>query len=97
VNVKLTMTVKALTRGLAPELLWKPARQLRRGCPENIYVDAPPGVVTGTPAVPTASAAPARPSKPVGPAVPEAVPVAPVETAPLSPPDKPKIIPIPAR
>jgi len=97
VNVKLTVTVKALTRGLAPELLWKPTRPMRRGCPENIYVDAPPGTLTGTPAVPTADAAPPPPPKPTGPAVPEAVPVAPVETEPLSPPDKPKIIPIPAR
>lgn len=97
VNVKLTVTVKALTRGLAPEYLWKPQRPLRRGCPENIFVDAPPGTATGTPAVPTASAAPATPPKPAGPAVPEAVPVAPVETEPLSPPDRPKIIPIPAR
>ena len=95
VNVKITLTGKALTRGLGKEFLWKPARTLRRGCPENIAVDAPPGTQLGTPAA--SAAAPPPPPKPTQPGVPESVPVGPVEAEPLSPPDKPKIIPIPAR
>jgi len=98
VNVKLTVTVKALTRGFGAEYLWKPTRPLRRSCPENIFVDAPPGAKIG---VPSANAAapppPQKPTPPKAPDVPESSPVAPVETAPLSPPDQPKTIPIPAR
>jgi ribonuclease I len=94
VNVKLTVTVKALTRGLAKDFLWKPSRPLRRSCPENIFVDAPPGAQLGTPA---ASAAPPPPPEPTQPGVPESVPVGPVETTPLAPPEQPRIIPIPAR
>jgi ribonuclease I len=99
VNVKLTVTARALTRGLSKELLWQPGRPLRRSCPENIFVDAPPGTPLGTPGgTPEASAAPAPPpAKPRAPDVPESSPVGPVETAPLEPPDQPKIIPIPAR
>jgi ribonuclease I len=93
VNVKITLTVKALTRGLAKENLWRPTRPLRRSCPESIEVDAPPGTPLGV--APAAAAAP--PPKPSGPPVPESVPVGPVETAPLSPPEKAEIIPIPAR
>jgi|SRR5581483_4424751 len=93
-NVKVTLTVKALTRGLGADYLWKPPRPLRRGCPENIFVDAPPGAQVG---VPSASATPAPPPNPTAPDAPESVPVAPVETAPLAPPERPKTIPIPAR
>jgi ribonuclease I len=92
VNVKITVSVKALTRGLGPDYLWKPTRPLRRSCPENIQVDAPP--VAEAAAAPDASV-PSAP-KPV-PGIPQAVPVAPVETEPLSPPDRPKVIPIPSR
>jgi ribonuclease I len=95
VNVKITVTVKALTRGLGPDYLWKPSRPLRRSCPENIVVDAPP-VVEAAPVAPVVSAPP-PPPKPTVPGAPEAVPVGPVETEPLSPPDAPRIIPIPSR
>jgi ribonuclease I len=97
VNVKLTVNVKALTRGLAPEYLWRPTKPLRRGCPENILIDAPPGTTVGAPAGAPAAAAPPPPPKPSGPAIPDAVPVGPVEAAPLAPPDRPETIPIPAR
>jgi ribonuclease I len=97
VNVKITVTAKALTRGLGKEFLWKPTRTLRRSCPENIVVDAPPGAQIGTPAANAApTPPPAKPNAPTEPAAPERVPVEPVETTPLSPPDGPKSFPIPA-
>jgi ribonuclease I len=96
VNVKITVTVKALTRGLAKENLWRPTRPLRRGCPENIEVDAPPGTLLGAEAAAPA-AAPPPPPKPSGPPVPQSVPVGRVETEPLSPPEKAETIPIPSR
>jgi ribonuclease I len=95
VNVKVTLTVKALTRGLAPEYLWKSDRPLRRSCPENILVDAPPGAEMGKPA---AQAAPPPPKpKPTEPGAPPSVPVGQVETEPLSPPETAKTITIPSR
>ena len=98
VNVKITLTVKALTRGLGKEYLWLPTRPLRRSCPENIVVDAPPGALAAAPAATVAPPpAPPPPSKAAGPEAPPSVPVGPVETAPLSAPDRPKTIPIPAR
>jgi ribonuclease I len=78
-QVRVAVTARALTRGLDKELLWKPASPLRRGCPENIVVDAPPVPIAKT-------VAPAEPAPPPGqPAAPDAVPVAPVETQPLEP------------
>ncbi len=96
INVKLTVTVRALTRGLSKETLWRPSQPMRRSCPENMIVDGPPGTQLGA-AAPAAKAAtpPPPPPKPRGPDVPPAVPVEPVETAPLSPPDRPKVIPFP--
>ncbi|HVY99481.1 MAG TPA: hypothetical protein VHA35_08275 [Dongiaceae bacterium] len=91
VNVKITLTVRALTRGLGKEFLWKPTRPLRRSCPENILVDAPPGAEAAG-----AAAAPPAP-KPPAPGVPQSMPVEPVVTEPLSPPDRPETIPIPSR
>jgi ribonuclease I len=79
-QVRLALTPRALTRGLAKELLWKPTSPLHRGCPESIVVDAPP--------VPVAASAPApvKPAPPPGePAAPDSVPVGPVETTPLEP------------
>src|SRR4051812_30576300 len=35
-QVRVSVTARALTRGLATEFLWKPAGAVRRGCPENI-------------------------------------------------------------
>jgi ribonuclease I len=95
-NVKITLTAKALSRGLAPDYLWKPDRSMRRSCPESIVVDAPPGTELGTPA---AQAAPPPPPKlkPAEPGAPPSVPVGTVETEPLSPPEKAKIIAIPSR
>lgn len=78
-QVRVALTARALTRGLDKELLWKPGSPLRRGCPENIVVDAPPVPIAKT-------VAPAEPAPPPGqPAAPDAVPVAPVETQPLEP------------
>jgi ribonuclease I len=96
VNVRITLTVKALTRGLAPEYLWKSERPLRRSCPENILVDAPPGAEIGKPAVQAAPPPKSKP-KPTEPGAPPSVPVGPVETEPLSPPEKAKTITIPSR
>jgi ribonuclease I len=79
-NVRVSVTARALTRGLAKESLWKPQNPLRRNCPEKIVIDAPP--------VPIADGdkTPAKPAPPPGqPTVPDAVPVAPVETEPLEP------------
>jgi ribonuclease I len=79
-QVRVAVTPRALTRGLETELLWKPANPLRRGCPENIVVDAPPVPIAAAPAPP------AKPAPPPGqPVAPDAVPVAPVETEPLEP------------
>jgi ribonuclease I len=79
-QVRISVTPRALTRGLDKELLWKPTSPLRRACPENIVVDAPPV------AVPAAAAAPAKPAPPPGePPIPDSAPTAPVETAPLEP------------
>ena len=78
-QVRVALTPRALTRGLATEFLWKPPRPLHRGCPENFVVDAPPVPIAET-------AAPAKPAPPPGePAAPESVPIAPVETEPLEP------------
>jgi len=80
-QVRISLTARALTRGLGKEFLWKPTNPLRRSCPENILVDAPPVPVAGT-----GAAAPAKPAPPPGqPPVPDSAPVAPVETAPLEP------------
>jgi ribonuclease I len=82
-QVRIALTPRAVTRGLAPELLWKPTNPLRRSCPENILVDAPPVPIAGTGA---GTSAPAKPAPPPGePPVPESSPVAPVETEPLNP------------
>jgi ribonuclease I len=80
-QVRVALTVRGLTRGLAKEYLWKPPSAIRRTCPENIIVDAPPATAgTG------ADAAPVKPAPPPGqPVAPDAVPVAPVETEPLEP------------
>jgi ribonuclease I len=79
-QVRVSVTARALTRGLDKESLWKPKTPLRRNCPENILVDAPPVALTGE------DASPAKPApKPGEPVVPDAVPVAPVDTEPLEP------------
>jgi ribonuclease I len=81
-QVRISVTPRALTRGLEKESLWKPQNALHRNCPENIVVDAPPVPIAET----GKDAAPAKPApKPGEPAVPDAVPVAPVETEPLEP------------
>jgi ribonuclease I len=81
-QVRVSITARALTRGLAKESLWKPKSPLRRNCPENIAVDAPPVPIAETgPGAPPVKPAP----KPGEPPVPDAVPVAPVETEPLEP------------
>lgn len=79
-QVRISLTPRALTRGLEKELLWKPTNPLRRGCPENFVVDAPPVPIAGA-GPPAAKAAP----PPGQPSAPDAVPVAPVETEPLAP------------
>jgi ribonuclease I len=77
-NVRVSVTARALTRGLAKESLWKPQNPLRRTCPEKIVIDAPPvPIVEGDKKTP--------PAPPAAPGVPPAVPVAPVETEPLEP------------
>src|SRR4051812_34276880 len=38
-QVRLSLTARALTRGLDTEFLWKPNNALRRTCPENMVVD----------------------------------------------------------
>ncbi|WP_395023114.1 hypothetical protein [Dongia sp.] len=77
-QVRVALMPRALTRGIDTEFLWKPSSPLRRTCPENIIVDAPPVPIAGTgPDVP--------PAKPAEPGVPEAVPVGPVDTEPLEP------------
>jgi hypothetical protein len=78
-NVRISVTGRALTRGLEKESLWKPKNPLRRNCPENIVVDAPPVPIAES----DKKTQPAKPAAPGEPAVPEAVPVAPVETEPL--------------
>jgi len=75
-QVRIALTTRALTRNLEKESLWKPGKPIRRHCPENIVIDAPP--------VPIAAGA-TPPPKPAEPGVPEAVPVEPVETEPLEP------------
>jgi len=82
-QVRVAMTARALTRGLATEFLWKPTGALRRGCPENIVVDAPPVPIPGAG---VGGTAPAKPAPPPGePAAPDSAPIAPVETEPLAP------------
>lgn len=77
-NVRVSVTARALTRGLAKESLWKPQNPLRRNCPEKIVIDAPPvPIAEGDKKTP--------PAQPTAPGVPEAVPVPPVETEPLEP------------
>jgi ribonuclease I len=79
-QVRLALTPRALTRGLAKELLWKPTSPQHRNCPESIVVDAPPVPVAAS------APAPAKPAPPPGePAAPDSVPVGPVETTPLEP------------
>jgi ribonuclease I len=79
-QVRISVTARALTRGLDKEMLWKPTNPLRRGCPENFVVDAPPVPIAG------AVAPPAKPAPPPGqPPAPDSVPVGPVEAAPLEP------------
>ena len=80
VEVKIALTARALTRGLEPDLFWKPTGPVRRSCPETIRVDAPPVPITGAGAT---SAAPAP--VPAEPDVPLTVPIAPVEIEPLEP------------
>jgi ribonuclease I (enterobacter ribonuclease) len=80
-QVRITLTARALTRGLASEFLWKPAGPLRRSCPENFQVDAPP-----VPAAGGGAAKEVVPAPPPGePAAPESMPVGPVDTEPLEP------------
>ncbi len=82
-QVRIAVTARALTRGLDKEFLWTPANPLRRSCPENIVVDAPPVPIAGAGADGTA---PVKPAPPPGePPAPDSSPVAPVETEPLSP------------
>jgi len=82
-NVRVSVTARALTRGLAKESLWKPQSPLRRNCPERIVIDAPPVPIAESD---KKSAPPAKPAPPPGePAAPDAAPVAPVETKPLEP------------
>jgi len=76
-QVRITLTTRAMTKGLAPEFLWKPPAPLRRSCPETFLVDAPP--------VPLAGDSPPPAAPPSEPGVPESAPVPPVETAPLEP------------
>jgi ribonuclease I len=77
-NVRISVTARALNRGLAKESLWKPKDPLRRNCPEKIVIDAPPvPIAEGDKKTP--------PAQPATPGVPEAVPVPPVETEPLEP------------
>ena len=81
-QVRVSVTARALTRGLSKDVLWKPQNPLRRNCAENIVVDAPPVPIAET----DKKAPPAKPAPPPGqPAAPDAVPVAPVETEPLEP------------
>jgi ribonuclease I len=83
VNVRVSVTARALTRGLSQETLWKPQNPLHRNCPEKIVIDAPPVPIADGDKSP---APPAKPVPPPGePAVPDAAPVAPVETEPLEP------------
>jgi ribonuclease I len=79
-QVRISLTTRALTRSLDKESLWKPTSPLRRRCPENIVIDAPPVPIA-------AGAAPAaKPAPPPGePPAPDSVPVEPVETEPLEP------------
>lgn len=81
-QVRVALTPRALTRGIDKEFLWKPAGPLRRTCPENILVDAPPVPIAGTGPDSPKNAPPAKPAEP---GVPEAVPVGPVDTEPLEP------------
>jgi ribonuclease I len=77
-QVRFTFTVRALTKGLSKEVLWKPQTPLRRGCPENFLVDEPP-VPIAAPDQPAPSRLPAEPGSP------DSAPVGPVETEPLEP------------
>jgi len=78
-QVRIAVTPRAMTRGLAKEFLWKPQSPLRRGCPENFVVDAPPVPIAGP-------AAPAKPAPPPGePTAPDSAPVPPVDIEPLEP------------
>jgi ribonuclease I len=82
-QVRVSVTARALTRGLEKESLWKPQNVLHRNCPESIVIDAPPVPIAKTD---KDRAPPVKPApKPGEPAVPDAVPVAPVETEPLEP------------
>ncbi|HEY4164587.1 MAG TPA: hypothetical protein VGM59_16085, partial [Dongiaceae bacterium] len=83
-QVRITVTLSAMNRGLAKDQLWLPHGSLRRHCPSEFEVDAPPVQVAPAPgtAAPAVSEAPARPGEPEAP---QSVPVAPVETAPLPP------------
>jgi ribonuclease I len=95
-QVKITVSLSAMNRGLGKDQLWMPRGALRRHCPASFTVDAPPVSLTPQagvpgqqgPAVSEAPASPAQPEKPMAPAEPDApekVPVQPVETAPLPP------------
>jgi ribonuclease I len=82
-QVRVSVTARALNRGLEKESLWKPQNALHRSCPENIVIDAPPVPIAESD---KKSAPPAKPAPPPGePAVPDAAPVPPVETEPLEP------------
>jgi ribonuclease I len=87
VQVKITLAQRALLRGLDKDLFWVPHHGLRRSCPENIVIDAPPG---DEPAAKSAAPAPApeKPAAPDEPPPPESAPVGPVQTAPLDGPEE---------
>ena len=80
-QVRITVTARALTRGLAAEHLWKPMGALRRSCPENFLVDAPPVPIAGG----GGGKAPPPPPPPGEPPAPDSMPVGPVDTEPLEP------------
>jgi ribonuclease I len=75
-QVKITLALSAMNRGLAKDQLWLPRGALRRYCPGTFEVDAPP-------VPPTPAAASEAPPPPDQAGVPKSAPVGPVETAPL--------------
>lgn len=88
-QVRITVMPRALTRGLAPEFLWKPTDSLRRRCPENIVVDAPPVPIAGAGTGETAPAPPPEPSPPLAEPSPPPPEPSPLPAEPSPPPAKP--------
>lgn len=66
-EIEVTVTAHALTKGIDPQTLWKPSKQVIGTCPDAFFIDAPKDMIPdttgqGTPdQAPKAAAAPGEP------------------------------------